>query len=151
MNALQKFLIIFAICAVIAIFVFVLKQSHRAKRGLVGCRVKYFDSNGGTSFGYISDRGPGNTLIVQNPWKQMETAPIPRQNVELIDREDWKEVVDTNRGNFIWDIENSESAKRMFDFYNMVPRTCTEERGPASGHVPLHRSRHRHPPRAARV
>ena len=121
MNALQIFLIITAVVVAIAILAIIVYR-RRSYRDFLGCRVKYEDSVG-TTFGYISREEPGNLFIVQNPWKKYETVPMGRSSVEFIDADDWK-VVDTKTGDDIWNIESSASAKEMFKFHGIAPRTC---------------------------
>ena len=120
MKILHLFvLVVVAIVALLAVaaYVRVFGDNHR-RRGLLGCRARYVDS-GGASFGYVSREDPGGKLVLQNPWKNYETVPIPRERVEF----DVK-AFGTEAGDDIWAVESLASTQEMFEFYDIVPRTC---------------------------
>lgn len=97
-------------------------DSRHQPTNLLGCRVKYVDSNG-TSFGYVS-HDKGDKVIVQNPWKKFETVPILKERVQPVRKEDWNNVIHPETGNSIWAIETESSTDEMFKFYDMSPKTC---------------------------
>ena len=114
-------LVLIAVVFLSIAFMLVRKKT-RQPTNLLGCRVKYVDSNG-TSFGYVS-HDKGDKVIVQNPWKKFETVPILKERVQPVRKEDWNNAIHPETGNSIWAVETESSTDEMFKFYDMSPKTC---------------------------
>tara|TARA_B110000046_G_scaffold182937_1_gene217991 strand:+ start:350 stop:721 length:372 start_codon:yes stop_codon:yes gene_type:complete len=106
------------VCSIIvAVFLFValffVFNKYRRPQNLVGCRVVYKDP-GGLAFGYVS-HDKGDTVIVQNPLRRLQTTPISKKKVEIARKEDWNNVMDKD-----------PSTVDMLQFYRMSPKYCKQ-------------------------